>query len=108
MIFDIETDGLRDEATKIWCLSYKTPDGVKVTSDYGEMRRLLTSAKALIGHSIITFDVPVAERLLDIKIEAQLIDTLALSWYLNHKICRVYVQEIFVVYLARSGKVTYG
>lgn len=85
MIFDIEADGLYlDEVTKIHVLSYKLDNEVKSTHDYNEMRKILLSAKVLIGHNIILYDVPVLEKLLDIKIKAKLIDTLALSWYLNH------------------------
>jgi hypothetical protein len=49
------------------------------------MRRLFLGADRLVGHNIIRFDVPVIERLLDIKIQAKLVDTLALSWYLQPK-----------------------
>jgi hypothetical protein len=42
----------------------------------------LSEDDVLIGHNIIRYDIPVLERLLGIKIKAQLIDTLALSWYL--------------------------
>lgn len=55
---------------------------VFVTSDYEKMRSFLESAKVLIGHNIIRWDIPVLERLLGIKIKAKLVDTLALSWYL--------------------------
>lgn len=81
-IFDIEGDGLTP--TKIHCLSAIDVKGKKVfsTTDYEEMKRFLLSAKYLIGHNIIPFDVPVLERILDIKITANLIDTLSLSWYL--------------------------
>lgn len=48
------------------------------------MRKVLLSSKVLIGHNIILFDIPVIEKILKIKIKARLIDTLALSWYLNH------------------------
>ena len=83
MIFDIETDGL-DNPTKIHVLSYKKDGKVTSTHSYSEMRKIILSAKTLIGHNIICYDVPVLEKLLDIKIKAKLIDTLALSWYLNH------------------------
>jgi hypothetical protein len=85
MIFDIETDGLLDDLTKIHVMSY-SPDGNKVyhTHDYDEMRRLLLEADKLIGHNIIRFDIPAVENVLKIKVKATLIDTLALSWYLNH------------------------
>lgn len=49
------------------------------------MREILTNAKLLIGHNIISYDIPLLEKLLDIKITARVIDTLPLSWYLNHK-----------------------
>lgn len=85
MIFDIETDGLLDDLTKIHVMSY-SPDGNKVyhTHDYDEMRTLLLEADKLIGHNIIRFDIPAVENVLKIKVKATLIDTLALSWYLNH------------------------
>lgn len=83
MIFDVEADGLLDEATIIHVMAYEKDGKVKYTHDYDEMRELL-KAPVLIGHNIICYDIPVLERLLGIKIEAKLIDTLALSWYLNH------------------------
>lgn len=46
------------------------------------MRKALTEADILICHNIVRFDIPVFEKLLDIKIKAKLVDTLALSWYL--------------------------
>lgn len=85
MIFDVEADGLLDEATKIHVLAYRTKEGIKHTHDYEEMRTLLLNAKVLIGHNIVCYDIPVLERILNIKIKARLIDTLALSWYLEHK-----------------------
>jgi len=85
MIFDIETDGLIEEATKIHVLSYSV-DGQPPKSiyDYDEMRKLLLSQKTLIGHNIIRFDVPVLEKLLRIDIKAKLYDTLPMSWYVNY------------------------
>ena len=41
-----------------------------------------TTNTTFIGHNIYRFDIPVVERLLNIKVRARLIDTLALSWYL--------------------------
>lgn len=86
MIFDIEADGLED-ATVIHCLSYIPLEGGEPVSiiDYDEMIYWLTSQSLLVGHNITTYDVPLVERLLGIKIEAQIIDTLALSWYLWEK-----------------------
>lgn len=83
MIFDVEADGLLDEATKLHVMAYTHKGDVYYTHDYDEMRNILLSADTLIGHNIILYDIPVVERILGIKIEARLIDTLALSWYLQ-------------------------
>lgn len=84
-VFDIETDGLLDKLTKIHVLSWVGDDGnVHHTHDYEAMRLFFTEAKVLIGHNIVRFDIPAVEKILGIKVKARLIDTLALSWYLNH------------------------
>ena len=82
IIFDFEGDGFNP--TKIHVLSYQKNGGEVVSLyDYDEIRELLLNEdQYLIGHNITRFDIPHLERLLDIKIKAQLIDTLALSWYL--------------------------
>ena len=84
-VFDIETDGLLNEMTKIHVLSY-SDDGKTVhhTHDYNEMREFFATRKTIAGHNIIRFDAPAVEMILGIKIEARMIDTLALSWYINH------------------------
>jgi DNA polymerase III epsilon subunit-like protein len=73
-VFDIEADGI--DATKIHCM---IANGEEVDKTFFEN---LTSDDVLIGHNIIRYDIPTIESLLNIKIKAQLIDTLALSWYL--------------------------
>ena len=85
IVFDVEADGLLDDATKIHCLSYTT-DGVTYNTlfDYDGMRNLLLSQQGLIGHNIIRYDVPLLEKILDIKIKARLFDTLPMSWVLNY------------------------
>lgn len=84
-VFDIETDGLLEDMTKIHVLSYSY-DGKDIvsTGDYDEMRKFFKTHHYLIGHNIIRFDIPAVEKVLGIKVEAKLVDTLALSWYLNH------------------------
>lgn len=85
-VFDIETDGLLDELTKIHVLSWSNDMGeVKHTHDYDEMRYVLLNSETLVGHNIIRFDIPAIERVLGIKVTARLVDTLGLSWYLNHE-----------------------
>ncbi len=49
------------------------------------MRYVLLNSETLVGHNIIRFDIPAIERVLDIKVTARLVDTLGLSWYLNHE-----------------------
>ena len=84
-VFDIETDGLLDQMTKIHVLSYSDDNKTVIhTHDYDEMREFFLTRKTLVGHNIVRFDIPAVEKLLGIKVEARLIDTLALSWYIHH------------------------
>jgi hypothetical protein len=83
-VFDIETDGLLDELTKIHVLSWSNDMGeVKHTHDYDEMRYVLLNSETLVGTNIIRFDIPAVGKVLGIEVKARLIDTLALSWYLH-------------------------
>ena len=86
-IFDIETDGLIETATKIHCLSYRLCQETSLIAkdtltDYNAMRIFISSQSNLVGHNIVRFDIPILEKFLDMKIQATLIDTLGLSWYL--------------------------
>lgn len=81
-VWDLEANGLHP--TKIHCLSVQEVGGeLKSTPSYANMRKFFSKAKVLIGHNITRWDVPNVERLLGIKIEAKIVDTLALSWYLQ-------------------------
>lgn len=90
MIFDIETDGF--DPTKIHVMSWKSEvnqDGsctLESTDDYDRMRGILMSADTLIGHNIIRYDLPVVQKILGFRPakHQKVIDTLPLSWYLNH------------------------
>ena len=61
IFFDIETDALLDDMTKVHCIGVAEDDGP--TESYGPddlaagVDRLLT-AERLIGHNIIGFDIP--------------------------------------------------
>lgn len=67
VIFDIETDGLLDDARRVWCIScldikteriYSfTPENIK------EGLTFLQDCEELIGHNIIEFDLPILKRL---------------------------------------------
>ena len=87
-IIDFESDGLVEQATKIWCMgiSWKNKEGkwqVKSTTDYDDMRKILTNPEnTLACHNVVRFDVPLCEKILGIKVQASIIDSLGLSWYL--------------------------
>lgn len=83
-VFDIEADGLLEDATTIHCLAYHnltTGDSGSYTS-LSDIRGFLLNADVLIGHNIIRYDIPLLARLLGTGNKANLVDTLALSWYL--------------------------
>ncbi len=82
-VFDIETDGLNP--TKIHVVSWMDDNGdVQYTHDYVSMRIFFEEAHTLIGHNIVRYDIPAVEKILGVKITAHIVDTLALSWYINH------------------------
>ena len=84
-VFDIEGDSLNP--TKIWVMSAAIYSNgkwrLKSTTNYEEMRKFFLNTDTLVGHNITLWDIPNIERILNIKIKADLIDTLALSWYLE-------------------------
>lgn len=86
-VYDLETDGLYEDATKIHVLSYTPVDRLEIVSthSYEEMLEFFTNAKCLIAHNQIRYDKRVLEKILGIKIKAKLYDTLPLAWYLDHK-----------------------
>lgn len=83
MVFDIETDGLLDEVTKIYCMSYTKGDTIETTTSYSDMCEVLASCPAVVGHNITRYDLPVIEKLLGFEYSGLKVDTLALSWYLS-------------------------
>ena len=82
-VIDIETDGI--DATKIHCMAVQKDDGhIEVHTLYDDMRSFLSGLSPddnIIGHNFARYDAPVLARILKIKIQARIIDTLALSWY---------------------------
>jgi DNA polymerase I-like protein with 3'-5' exonuclease and polymerase domains len=85
-IFDIETDGLLKDVSKIHCLSYrkynsKTLIDSDTLTDYNDIIDFITNQEILVGHNIIKYDIPVLEKLLEININCQVIDTLGISYY---------------------------
>lgn len=91
-VADIESDGLLDEATKLHVMSFKMKDK-EVMSLHGEkevdrikafFKYHIDNEIPVVGHNFVTFDVPLVEKLLGMDLtNLMVIDTLALSWYLN-------------------------
>lgn len=80
--FDIETDGLN--ATKLHSLVLHDLDSKQLLScadqdGYASLAdgvKLLKSARLLVGHNILKFDIPTIERLYSVKLKAGVYDTL--------------------------------
>ena len=82
-LFDVETDGLYDEATTIYCMSY-THDGDKIetTTRPRDMVDILKSSSYIVGHNVALYDLLVIKKLLRYYPDhALVIDTLWTSWY---------------------------
>lgn len=72
-IFDIETDGLLEEATKIHCLVVRDVDTGEVqvfqqhdepvAKNVADGLRVLMGAELVVGHNVIKFDLPVIQKL---------------------------------------------
>lgn len=80
IVFDAEANGLHPD--KFHCLSFNS-DGIKTHTNYDDMRAFLGNAETLVGHNIQRWDIPNLQRVLGVKVKARLIDTLAISWYLE-------------------------
>lgn len=83
--FDLETDGLLDEITKIHTVGMSTPDAEATTTgpDTAAIEHalgILASADVIIGHNIIGYDIPAIQKLYpDWKPSGHVIDTLVLA-----------------------------
>lgn len=91
-VADIESDGLLNEATLIHVLSYqmsgKDIKNIHSKDTYKRIEKFfrfhIDNQIPIVMHNGITFDVPLVEKITGIDLsELMLIDTLALSWYLN-------------------------
>lgn len=93
-IVDIETDALLDTITKIHIVGIKMHgrEIIVIEGDnHDRIKAMLTyhieNKIPIVGHNFIGYDVPALEKVLGMNLERlMVIDTLALSWYLNvHK-----------------------
>lgn len=107
-IFDIETDGLIEQATKIHVLSVRdvvTREIVFSTSNYNKMREWLTSPVVKIGHNIIRYDNVVVKKILGVDVAKPYIDTLPLSWTLNHEYIKHGLEQYGEMYEVPKPKI---
>jgi len=82
-VIDIETDGI--DATKIHCMSIHDGNKINTLVTYADMQVFianLDSNDRIIGHNFIRYDAPIIERILNTNLPCEIVDTLALSWYL--------------------------
>jgi len=82
-IFDIETDGLYEDVTKIHCIAVKVDDEktqlfTSRDGNIGEAIKLLNMADLVVAHNGINYDLPVLEKL-GYPIVSQVHDTLIMS-----------------------------
>ena len=88
-VFDLESDGLLNEATRVWCGVFKelgkdnvkkfTPDQIPLMLEFME------TCDVLVGHNVIGFDFPLLEKLYKFKFKGKKVDSLIMSRLLNPK-----------------------
>jgi len=88
LIFDLETDGLYDDCTKVHCIGIYDLDAKQtlVFNDEGSEQpitkgvQLLEDATTIVGHNIVGYDLPVIRKLYPwFTPNARVVDTLVLS-----------------------------
>ena len=98
LVFDLETDGLLNDVTRIHCLVIydSEADETYVFNDEGSEEpivrgiQLLEEADIICGHNVISYDIPVIEKIYPwFASKALVVDTLLLS--------RLYHADMFEV-----------
>ena len=83
LIFDLETDGLLDDVTKVHCIvTQDTETGDVCTYDPTQIDlalEVLENADRIGGHNVMAYDIPVLRKLYDFKYNGKLFDTLVAS-----------------------------
>lgn len=90
-VADLESDGLLREATKIHVLCCEMSNGKPVSIKGSDIERIkaffqyhIDNEIPVVFHNGCTFDIVLVEKLLGIDLsKLMLIDSLAISWYLN-------------------------
>ena len=77
LVFDIETDGLLPDVSKVHCIVLKDLDTNEViTAKTKKALQLLNEADEIIGHNIIKYDIPVLQKLYGFVTSAKIFDTI--------------------------------
>jgi len=83
--FDIETDGLYDECTKLWCIGVRDLDTHTSTVFHGDSLgtglQMGRAAENKVGHNVLDFDIPAIEKLTGVNVadHGTVVDTVVLS-----------------------------
>lgn len=88
-VFDLEANGLLQEATRVWCGVFKEYGTNRVRkftpNEIPLMLQFMDSCETLIGHNIIGYDLPLLRRLYGYEFKGTKIDTLLMSRVQNPK-----------------------
>ena len=80
LIFDLESDGLYDDATQVYCIVCHDIVLNKIyrygPEDITKALEHLLSADVLIGHNIMFYDIPLLSKLHNVIFNCKVIDTL--------------------------------
>ena len=83
LIFDIETDGLLNDVTKVHCIVTQCVRTGVQWKFFGQTLQegiqLLKESPEIGGHNVICYDLPVLEKLYGFKYEGEVFDTLVAS-----------------------------
>ena len=95
LVWDIEADGLLPEITTIWMLVCRDADTdeefifTDYNDDYPDLEEgyaFMNSAKSLIGHNIIGYDLPALKMILGWELDGpSIVDTVIMSRVLDYK-----------------------
>jgi|TARA_B100000959_G_scaffold263092_1_gene302120 hypothetical protein len=99
LVFDLETDGLLDRATRIHCIAIYDSEtnettayndecpGKGMSSPVVRAVQFLEQANSIVGHNIINFDLPIIRRFYPFfNFTGTVVDTLILSRLYHNKL----------------------
>ncbi len=81
-VIDLESNGLLDSATVIWCATVKELGGSTVVfmpHKIKDLPKYLDGFDVLVGHNLLGFDLPLLKKLLNYEFKGEIRDTLLYS-----------------------------